>query len=178
MALKPTIYKFDITLSDIDEGRYENLNLTVAQHPSETIERMMVRLLAYCLNLSEGLEFTTGLSNTEEPDLVQRSLDGITLNWIEVGEPNAERVRKASTIARQVKVYCFNTKANVWWSQAQNEIESCGAQVYQFQWEQIAELAGLLERTLSLSVTITGMTAFIAADSGNVELTWAELTNV
>ena len=61
MALKPTIYKFDIDLSDIDEGRYENLNLTVAQHPSETLERMMVRLLAYCLNLSEGLEFTTGL---------------------------------------------------------------------------------------------------------------------
>ena len=122
MALKPTIYKFDIALSDIDEGRYENLNLTVAQHPSETIERMMVRLLAYCLNLNEGLEFTTGLSNTDEPDLVQRSLDGITLNWIEVGEPSAERVRNASTIARQVKVYCFNTKANVWWSQAQNEI--------------------------------------------------------
>ena len=104
MALKPTIYKFDIDLSDIDEGRYENLNLTVAQHPSETLERMMVRLLAYCLNLSEGLEFTTGLSNTEEPDLLQRSLDGITLKWIEVGEPSAERIRKASTIAKHVKV--------------------------------------------------------------------------
>ena len=130
MALKPTIYKFDIDLSDIDEGRYESLNLTVAQHPSETLERMMVRLMAYCLNVGEGLDFTTGLSNTEEPDLLQRSLDGIILNWIEVGEPSGERVRKASTIAKQVKVYCFNTKANVWWSQAQNEIESCGAQVY------------------------------------------------
>ncbi|MEZ7819385.1 MAG: hypothetical protein ACI883_001361 [Candidatus Azotimanducaceae bacterium] len=177
MALKPTIYKFDIDLSDIDEGRYENLNLTVAQHPSETLERMMVRLLAYCLNLSEGLEFTTGLSNTEEPDLLQRSLDGITLKWIEVGEPSAERIRKASTIAKQVKVYCFNTKANAWWSQAKTEIENCGANVYQFQWEQISELAGLIKRTVALSVTITGMTAFIAGESGSVEVTWAELTN-
>lgn len=177
MALKPTIYKFDIALSDIDEGRYESLNLTVAQHPSETIERMMVRLLAYCLNFSEGLEFTTGLSNAEEPDLMQRSLDGITLNWIEVGEPSAERIRKASTLARKVKVYCFNTKANVWWSQTQKEIESCGASVYQFPWAQIAELASLVKRTLSLSVTITGMTAFIATDSGNVEVTWANLTD-
>lgn len=177
MALKPTIYKFDIDLSDIDEGRYENLNLTVAQHPSETLGRMMVRLLAYCLNLSEGLEFTTGLSNTEEPDLLQRSLDGITLKWIEVGEPSAERIRKASTIAKQVKVYCFNTKANAWWSQAKTEIENCGANVYQFQWEQISELAGLIKRTVALSVTITGMTAFIAGESGSVEVTWAELTN-
>ena len=177
MALKPRIYKFDIDLSDIDEGRYENLNLTVAQHPSETLERMMVRLLAYCLNLSEGLEFTTGLSNTEEPDLLQRSLDGITLKWIEVGEPSAERIRKASTIAKQVKVYCFNTKANAWWSQAKTEIENCGANVYQFQWEQISELAGLIKRTVALSVTITGMTAFIAGESGSVEVTWAELTN-
>ena len=137
----------------------------------------MVRLLAYCLNLSEGLEFTTGLSNTEEPDLLQRSLDGITLKWIEVGEPSAERIRKASTIAKQVKVYCFNTKANAWWSQAKTEIENCGANVYQFQWEQISELAGLIKRTVALSVTITGMTAFIAGESGSVEVTWAELTN-
>ena len=177
MALKPTIYKFDITLSDIDEERYENLNLTIAQHPSETVERMMVRLLAYCLNVSEGLDFTTGLSSTEEPDLLQRSLDGILLSWIEVGEPSADRVRKASTVAKQVKVYCFNNKANVWWSQAKTEIENCGAQVYQFQWEQISALAGLVKRTLSLSVTITGMNAFIAAESGSVEVAWTELTN-
>lgn len=177
MALKPTIYKFSIDLSDIDEGRYESLNLTVAQHPSETIERMMVRLLAYCLNVSEGLDFTTGLSNTEEPDLLQSSLDGITLKWIEVGEPSAERVRKASTIAKEVKVYSYNTKSNVWWSQAQGEIENCGAHVYQFQWEQICELAKLTKRTLSLSVTITGMTAFVAAESGSVEVSWVQLTN-
>lgn len=181
MALRPTIYKFSIDLSDIDEGRYESLNLTVAQHPSETIERMMVRLLAYCLNVNvnvnEGLHFTTGLSNTEEPDLLQSSLDGITLKWIAVGEPSAERVRKASTIAKEVKVYSFNTKSNVWWSQAQGEIENCGAHVYQFQWEQICELAKLTKRTLSLSVTITGMTAFVAAESGSVEVSWVQLTN-
>ena len=85
MALKPTIFKFTIALSDIDENRYLDLNLTVAQHPSETVERMMVRLLVYCLNVEEGFEFTRGLSDTNEPDLWDRSLDGRILKWIEVG---------------------------------------------------------------------------------------------
>ena len=90
MALKPTIFKFAIALSDVDNNRYLDLSLTVAQHPSETLERMMVRLLAYCLNAEDGLEFTRGLSENDEPDLWQHSLDGRILKWIEVGEPAAE----------------------------------------------------------------------------------------
>jgi len=75
LALKPTIHKFNVSLSDLDRDYYESLNLTVAQHPSETIERMMVRLLAYCINAHARLQFTKGLSDTEEPDLWVKSLD-------------------------------------------------------------------------------------------------------
>ena len=83
MALKPTIYKFDLALADMDRGCYESLSLTVAQHPSETVERMLVRVLAHCLHHHERLTFTRGLSDNEEPDLWQKSLDGRIERWIE-----------------------------------------------------------------------------------------------
>ena len=82
MALKPTIFKFNIALSNVDLNQYLDLNLTVAQHPSETAERMMARVLAYCLNASQDLEFARGLSASDEPDIWQRSLDGRILKWI------------------------------------------------------------------------------------------------
>jgi len=177
MALKPTIFKFAIALSDIDENRYFDLSLTVAQHPSETVERMMVRLLAYCLNAEDGLEFTRGLSENDEPDLWLHSLDGRILKWIEVGEPATERLRKASHIAERVQVYSFNSKSEVWWRQSGSEIDGLGIKVFQFEWEEICQLASLVLRTLQLSVTVSGMSAFIAAESGSVEVAWRELTS-
>ncbi len=92
MALKPTIYKMKLALTDLDREVYENLSLTVACHPSETLERMMVRVLAYCLNACEGLELCKGLSDTEEADLWAHSLDGSLALWIDVGEPTIERL--------------------------------------------------------------------------------------
>jgi len=178
MALKPTIFKFGIALSDIDENRYLDLNLTVAQHPSETVERMMVRLLVYCLNVEEGLEFTRGLSDTNEPDLWQRSLDDRILKWIEVGEPATDRLVKASRIAEHVQVYTFNSKSDVWWRQHGSEIEGASVKVFQFEWDEICQLAKLVQRTLQLSVTISGLSAFIAAESGSVEVSWRELTSM
>lgn len=176
MALKPTIFKFAIVLSDIDENRYLDLNLTVAQHPSETIERMMVRLLAYCLNAEDGLEFTRGLSDNDEPDLWQHSLDGRILKWIEVGEPSTARLRKASHTAERVHVYSFNSKSEAWWRQSGSEIDGTRIKVFQFQWDEICQLASLVRRTLQLSVTVSGMSAFIAAESGSVEVSWRERT--
>ena len=85
MALKPTIYKLRIALSDLERNLYDSLNLTVALHPSETPQRMMARVLAYCLNAQEGLVFTKGLSEIEEPDLWVRTLDEKTTLWIDVG---------------------------------------------------------------------------------------------
>jgi len=176
MARKPTIFKFGINLSVIDENKYLDLNLTVAQHPSETVERMMVRVLAYCLNVDDGLEFTRGLGSTQDPDLWQHSLDGRLLKWIEVGEPAVERLLKSNHTADTVIVYCFNTKSDVWWEQSEQEITRAGIKVYRFDWVEICTLASLVSRTLQLSVTISGMSAFISAESGSTEISWQELS--
>ena len=107
MALKPTIYKAQIELADSDRNCYEALSLTMAKHPSETLERMMVRLLAYCLNCARGLEFTKGIATADEPDLWTHSDSGEIEQWIEVGHPEELRLRKACGRARQVSVYAF-----------------------------------------------------------------------
>ena len=99
MALKPTIYKLRISLSDINRNFYDALNLTIAQHPSETLERMMARILAFCINAQEHLEFTKGLSAVDEPDIWVKSLDDQITLWIDVGEPAVDRIKKASRIS-------------------------------------------------------------------------------
>lgn len=176
MARKPTIFKFAIALADADAGRYLDLNLTVAQHPSESIERMMVRVLAYCLHAREGLEFTRGLSDTDEPDVWERSLDGRIIQWIEVGEPTVERLRKASGVADCVRVYSFNSKSDAWWRQVSAEMIKLGVAAHQFRWDEIKRLASMVQRTLALSLSITGMSAFLATDSDSIELNWRALS--
>ena len=172
MALKPTIFKFNIALTDVDQQQYLDLNLTVAQHPSETAERMMARVLAYCLNTSEGLEFARGLSTSDEPDIWLKSFDGRILKWIEVGEPSAERLRKASHTANEVLVYSFNTKSELWWSRSAAVISTARVHAVQFHWEGLTELATSIQRTLGLSITIVDQSALIATDSKTIEVTW------
>ena len=122
MALKSTIYKADCQISDIDRGYYQPHNLTIALHPSETEERMMVRLLAFLLNAHEHLQFTKGLSTDEEPDLWQKSLtDDIEL-WIDIGMPDEKRIRKASSKADNVIIYSYGGWNNVWWKQLQAKL--------------------------------------------------------
>ena len=122
MALKSTIYKADCQISDIDRGYYQPHNLTIALHPSETEERMMVRLLAFLLNAHEHLQFTKGLSTDEEPDLWQKSLtDDIEL-WVDIGMPDEKRIRKASSKADNVIIYSYGGRNNVWWKQLQAKL--------------------------------------------------------
>jgi uncharacterized protein YaeQ len=170
MALKPTIYKAAIALSDMDRNHYESLRLTVAQHPSETVERMMVRLLAYCFNAREGLVFCKGVSDSDEADLWAHELDGTLALWIDVGEPAVERVRKARHTARAVSVYSFNSKSPVWWSQNRAQFEPLDLAVYRFDWPSVQALAAMATRTMDLSVTIAGGSAYVAAPAGEVEL--------
>lgn len=176
MASNAKICKLTISLSDIDQNHYDTLNLTVAQHPSETTERMMVRILAFCINAQERLEFTKGLSTAEEPDIWVRSLDDQLMLWIDVGEPAFDRIKKASHIARQLKVYCFNRKATTWWEQGRDQFVKLKASYYQFDWANIQQLAGLQQRTMQLSVTITGNSAYVATESGECEVHWEQLT--
>lgn len=175
MALSSTIYKFSISLSDINRNYYDALNLTVAQHPSETVERMMVRVLAFCIHAEEFLEFTKGLSTPETPDIWSRSLDGVTQLWIEVGEPSYDKLKKASRLANEVWVYCFNSKSNSWWEQEQKKMSELNMSVRQFAWKEIESLAAMAERTMDMSVTISGDSAFVATGQGEVEVNWAIL---
>src|SRR5438552_923762 len=96
MALPSTLYTLEIDLSDVDRGVYESLALKVARHPSETAEYLITRLLAYCLEYTEGLSFSRGLAEPDEPALAVRDLTGAVTSWIEVGAPDAARLHRAS----------------------------------------------------------------------------------
>jgi len=175
LALKPTIYKLRIALADIDRNHYDTLNLTIAQHPSETLERMMARVLAFCINARENLLFTKGLCAVEEPDIWARTMDDQISLWIDIGEPGFDRIKKATRISSEVKVYSFNLKSESWWSQGRAKFNGLTASFFQFQWGSIQALAGLMKRTMDLSITITGNTAYISAQSGECEVAWVPL---
>lgn len=175
MALKPTIYKFNISLSDTNRNYYDSLNLTVAQHPSESLERMMARVMAFCLNADESLSFTKGLSEPDVPDIWARTLDGQLDSWIDVGEPGLERIKKASRLAKKVSIYSFNSKSSVWWQQNNRKFSQLPVSVFRFEWDDMLILAGFVERSMSLSVTISGDSAYVATAGGECNLEWVRL---
>ena len=178
MALKPTIYKFKVSLTDLDREVYENLNLTLACHPSETHERMMVRVMAFCLNAQERLEFCKGLSDTEEADLWAHDLDGSLALWIDVGEPTIERLKKVSRLAPDVRLYSFNTKAPTWWELANTEIAKLPMSVYRFDWQGVSTLASYVERTMDFAVTVSEGSLFVSTAKGDCALELTRLQSV
>ena len=135
----------------------------------------MVRVLAYCLNAKEGLSFTKGLSAVEEPDLWVKSLTNELDLWIDVGEPAADRIKKASGISKEVKVYSFNSKSNAWWNQDREKFLKTGATFYQLPNKQVTECAKMIERTTDMSITISGDSAFLAMEKGEGEISWIVL---
>lgn len=175
MALKPTIHKFRIALTDLNRDYYDTLQLTIALHPSETTTRMMARVLAYCLQASPELTFTKGLSSTEEPDIWLKSLDGSITNWIEVGEPDPERVKKACRKADNVSIYSFNAKSDTWWQQSQPKLNLTKASVYHLQNKAVEQLASYCSRSMDISVMITGNTLYVSSDKGDCEVLFEQL---
>ncbi|MEF1230540.1 YaeQ family protein, partial [Vibrio fortis] len=121
------------------------------------------------------LQFTKGLSTIEEPDLWQKSLDDQILEWIDVGEPDPVRVKKATRLAKSVKVFSFNTKSNVWWEQNRGKFGYLDAQIVRLSNEGIEQMAEMTERTMDLSVMLTGNSAFVNSDTKSAEVTWEEL---
>lgn len=116
MALKSTVYRFDLNIADMDRQVYGDFPLTLARHPSETEARMMLRVLAFALHASEDLEFGRGISTEAEPDLWRKNLVGEVELWIELGTPDPERLRKACGRAASVVLYCCGDRAApVWW---------------------------------------------------------------
>ncbi len=176
MALKPTIYKFNIAITDFNREYYDSVNLTVALHPSETMERMMARVMAYCLDAQDNMAFTKGLSSIEEPDIWVKTLDDQIKLWVDVGEPAPERVKKSSRMATQVKIYSFNSKSNTWWEQSKSKVQQFkNVQYCQFDWSQIKLLATAVERTMDWSLSISGDTIYVAANNQEHELLIREL---
>ncbi|MDD9194881.1 YaeQ family protein [Aliivibrio sp. S3MY1] len=178
MAIKPTIYKFRVALTDMNRDHYDSVSLTIAQHPSESEERMMARVLAFCLNAEERLTFTKGLSAIDEPDIWVREYDDTISLWIDAGEPDPERMKKASRQSKVTKVYSFNSKSEVWWKQNESKYKQYPVDVVRFDSEQIHSFSALLERTMEMSVMITGDSAFISAAKGDCEVTWETLQSV
>lgn len=170
MALKPTIYKFRISLSDTNRDLYDSTQLTVAQHPSETVERMMARIMAYCVKWQPNLALTKGLSTTDEPDLWVKSLDDQIELWVDIGEPSLDRVKKACRLAKQVDIFSFNSKSDVWWEQTKNKAHQYSASFYRFDSQAIEALAQVVARTMDLSVMITGDSLFVDCEQGSFEV--------
>ncbi|MDA3933423.1 MAG: YaeQ family protein [Gammaproteobacteria bacterium] len=156
MALKATIFKATLNIADMDRHYYADHQLTLAQHPSENDERMMIRLLAFALNAREGLEFTKGLSTDDEPELWQKSLSDEIELWIELGLPDESRLRKACNRSRQVILYAYGGRAvPLWLEKHQNKLSRFrNLTIIELPAESTETLAGLAERNMNYQVTI------------------------
>jgi uncharacterized protein YaeQ len=156
MALKATIFKAELQVSDMDRAYYASHSLTLARHPSETDERMMVRLLAFALNADESLEFGRGISADDEPDLVKKDLTGEIKLWIDVGLPDERDVRKACGRARAVSVLAYGGRAvDLWWEGVHEKLERQERlDVREVPVEASKALAAMAGRSMRLQVTI------------------------
>lgn len=156
MALKATIYKAAIELADLDRNYYDSLALTIACHPSETSERMAARILAYCLNASPSLAFTRGLSTDDEPDIWAKNDYGGIEQWIEVGQPEPDRIRAAIPKSRQLQIYTFGRSADTWWKIHASAFRELPLEaVWQFNWADIQQFSQAIKRSNQATVTIT-----------------------
>lgn len=156
MALSSTIYTLDVALADMDRSVYETLNLRIAQHPAETVEYMLTRLLAYCMEYQEGIAFGKGLAEADEPALWVRDATGNIKVWIDVGAPDAARLHKASKSAERVAVYTHRDPAMLqrnWAGKRIHRAEEIG--LYAIDQTLLAALTVRIERRTTLAVTIT-----------------------
>ena len=153
MALGATIYTFDIDLADSDRAVYQSLNLRVAQHPSETPDYLMARVLAYCLEFAEGIGFSKGLSDPDEPAIFVRDLTGALQAWVDIGLPEPERLHRASKAAPRVAVYTHKDPAQ--WAARIREAKIHRAdklEVFAFDRDWLTGLVSKLERRMKLSL--------------------------
>jgi uncharacterized protein YaeQ len=164
LALKSTIFKANLAIADIDHGYYADHALTLARHPSETDERMMIRLAALALNAHRvqtecggdaTLAFGAGLSNPDEPDVWLRDFTGQTRLWIEVGQPEDKPLARACGKAGEVHVYCFHHAAEVWWRGIQNKVSRLqNLSVFRVPAAESQAMATLAQRSMQLQATV------------------------
>jgi uncharacterized protein YaeQ len=172
MALKSTIFKVRLNVSDLDRNVYDDFPLSVARHPSETDARMMLRIAAFALHADPQLEFGRGISSDDEADLWQRDLTGLLDLWIELGTPDPDRLRKACGRSKQVLLYAYGERAfTVWWSRHADALERFdNLSVFGVSDAAYEELAALAAPGLSLQATISGGELWLNTVGQSVEL--------
>jgi uncharacterized protein YaeQ len=156
MAQNATIHKVELSVSNMDRHYYETHKLTVAKHPSETDERLMVRILAFALNGHEHLEMTKGLSTDDEPDIWQKSLSGELELWVALGLPSEKVIRQSCGKADEVVVYCYGGKtADMWWEKVKNSTTRFdNLKVVSLSEKDTKEMGNLASRSMKLQVNI------------------------
>ena len=168
MALKATVYRAALDVSDIDRGYYASHTLTLARHPSETDERLMIRLLAFALFAAEGLEFGRGLSTDDEPDLWLKDRTGQILHWIDVGLPDERRLRRAAGRARRVSLLAYGQRAlEVWWQKNVAALSQLrGLAVWVLPDDAVRALGAMASRNMALQCVIQeGQVVLTGADT-------------
>src|SRR5688500_226409 len=169
MALGATIYNFDVELSDTDRQVYESLALRVARHPSESEEYLVARVLAYLLEFDDGIEFSRGVSDPDEPAIAVRDLTGAITSWIDIGTPDAARLHKASKTAGRVAVYTHKDPAQFLKQLAGERIHRAEAlELYAFDRSLVADLVSRLERRLAFSLSVTDRELYLSIGSDNL----------
>jgi uncharacterized protein YaeQ len=175
MALTATIYNLSIDLADIDRGVYEKLELRIARQPSETIEYMLMRVFAYCLEYGDGIMLTEGVAAGNEPAVLLRDLTGRTTAWIEVGMPDAVRLHRGLKLAGRAAVYTHRDARKLLAQLAAAGIPRLAdVPVYAFEKSFVEEVAGLIERRSAIALSITEREMYLEIDGKNLTTTIAE----
>jgi len=179
MAQNATIYKVELSVSDMDRHYYETHKLTVAKHPSETDERLMLRILAFALNAHEQLELTKGLSTDNEPDIWQKTLSDELELWVTLGLPSEKVVRQSCGKAKKVIVYSYGGRtAEVWWEKIKNSITRFdNLQIINFSEKDTTDLGELASRSMRLQVNIQDGEVMVSVGDSIVYMTPVEWKN-
>ncbi|MEC7119223.1 MAG: YaeQ family protein [Pseudomonadota bacterium] len=176
MALKATIYKCDLNIADMDQHYYAEHALTVAQHPSETAERLLVRLLSFARFARDTPEFTKDLFETDLPALWSRDLTGTVTLWIELGQPDESKIRKACNRVDQVVVVSYATSTDIWWKSLDSKVARMdNLTVLQLPWPTLQTLAAQINRGMQMQVNIQDGDWSVALDGDPVDLDWITL---
>jgi uncharacterized protein YaeQ len=175
MAIKSTIYKVELQVSDMDRNYYQQHNLTIAKHPSETDERVMVRLISFAMYANESLIFGKGLSDEEEPDLWQKDLTGAIELWMDVGLPTEKDIRKAAGRAKQVVVVLYGGRVTDMWWAANSKALLKTNNLTVINLPETKELANIASRSFNISCTIQDGHIMVGHDGGSLDISPATL---
>ncbi|WP_224982124.1 YaeQ family protein [Geomonas agri] len=170
MALPSTIYRASVQLSDLDRQVYADIQTTIAQHPSETSERLLARLLALSLCYEEDLAFTKGVGSGDEPDLWSKGPDGRVQLWVEVGQPDPERLAKSCRHVERAFLFTFGANVSRWLTQHQTKLAQVkNLTVICIDFDFLRQLCDKLERVINWSITVTEGNIYLTYDGQTIE---------